>query len=106
MALTVESQQRLDRVGLTAFFDKSKPEWCRKARASFEFVANNFPPTSKDSIHPDDVSKALFTLIEVNEALSTYLGAHKLHQKYWLSDFCDLILDRCWAELRPAGKTK
>lgn len=31
------------------------------------------------------------SLIEVNEDLAVYLGANKLHQKYWLKDFCDLI---------------
>ena len=104
MALTVESQQRLDRVGLTTLFEDGKEEWCGKAQQSYEFVIRNFPPTA--SIHPDDVSKALFTLLEVSESLAAYLGAQKLHQKYWLSDFCDLILDRCWDKVRLAGKTK
>ena len=102
MAITLESQQRLERVNLTGFFAESEDDWCAMAQQSLEFVARNFPKSS--IIHPDDVSKALLTLVEVSEPLSQYLGENKLKQKYWLTDFCDLIVDQCWDNLRvPPG---
>jgi hypothetical protein len=102
MALTVESQQRLAHVGLCEFFSSSRDKWCGMAQQSLEFIARNFPKGV--TIHPDDVSKALFVLMEVNVELDEYRSKKGLHQKYWLTDFCDLILAECWPELKvPPG---
>jgi len=42
----------------------------------------------------------LFPLIEVSETLAVYLSGNKLNQKYWMTDFCDLIVDQCWDKLK------
>jgi hypothetical protein len=97
MALTFESEQRLKRVNLIKVFEGSKAGWKKLARQSYDFVKRNFPEGA--AIRPDDVSKALVPLLEVNEQLINYLSSNKLKQKYWISDFCDLILDRAWKEI-------
>ena len=97
MALTLEVQQRLQSVNLASLFDKNKAQWERLARQSYQFIAKGFPEGVL--VHPDDVAKALVPLLEVNKEFTDYLAANKLKQKYWIRDFCDFILDRCWGKL-------
>jgi hypothetical protein len=94
MALTLVSEQRLKRVNLIDFYNKSHKKWEQLARRSYRFIAVNFPDGA--AIHPDDVAKALRLLLEVNEDLIKQLNSKKLKQKYYISDFGDLILDRTW----------
>lgn len=98
MALTVESEQRLEKVGLVKLFEGSKAAWKKLASQSYDFVKRNFPNGA--TIRPDDVSKALVPLLEVNEKLSKYLDENKLTQKYWIRDFGDFVIDKCWQEIK------
>ena len=50
-------------------------------------------------IRRDDVSKVLEPIIEVNEELRDYLNKNKLKQKYWISYFTDLVIDRTWDDI-------
>lgn len=97
MALTLESEQRLRRVELTAFFEESREEWLKLAKETYEFMQTNFPEGV--TIRRDDIAKALVPLLEVKESLIDCLNEKKLKQKYWISDFCDLIIDRTWQEI-------
>ena len=97
MAITLEVQQRLENVSLATFFHEHKGQWERLARQAYQFILKGFPEGVV--VHPDDVAKALVPLLEVSKPLSDYLAANKLKQKYWVRDFCDLILDRCWTKL-------
>jgi hypothetical protein len=97
MALTLEAQQRLENVNLTTLFEQKRAQWERLAKQAFQFIAKGFPEGVV--VHPDDVAKALVPLLEVNKDLSDYLAANKLKQKYWVRDFCDLVLDRSWQKL-------
>lgn len=100
MALTLEAEQRLTKVSLVDFFDQRRNTWKDMAEETYNFVKEQFPRDSK--IRPDDVAKPMLSLLEVNESLKAALGAKKLTQKYWISDFADLILDRTWAEIIAA----
>jgi len=97
MSLTREAEQRLERVKLVAFFNKNQAEWLDAAQKAYTFVAGNFPAGSK--IRRDDVAKILMPVIEVNEALTDKLAEGKLKQKFWRSDFVDLIIDRTWVQI-------
>ena len=97
MALTLEVQQRLENVSLAALFDENKTQWERLAQQAYQFILKGFPQGVV--VHPDDVAKALVPLLEVNKPLGDYLAANKLKQKYWVRDFGDFILDRCWTKL-------
>ena len=94
MALTLEAEQRLERVELTKFYNRKKAPWKKLAKETHTFIKRNFPEEAK--IRPDDVSKALLPLVEVHEGLRVYLNRKKLKQKYWIRDFTDLIVDRVW----------
>lgn len=61
-------------------------------------VRRDFPQGAL--IRRDDVAKALIPILEVNEALRDRLNEYKLRQKFWISDFADLIIDRVWDEIR------
>ena len=102
MALTLESEQRLERVGLVDFYQKKRGGWQRLARQSYRFLVSNLPDGTV--IHRDDVAKILVPLLEVNEALIKELGGKKLKQKYWIRDFGDLILDRTWKTIKGRSK--
>ena len=107
MALTLESEQRLENVGLIDLFKEHEPAWQQAAKETKEFIAGNFPEGSK--IRRDDVSKALIPILEVNEILIGALNSKKLRGKFWIKDFADLIIDRTWEELDKAkghGKRK
>ncbi len=101
MALTLEAEQRLEAVGLVAFFGAHENVWLNAARETRAFVAANFPPGSL--IRRDDVAKAFIPILEVNEALKEELNSNKLRGKFWIKDFADLIIDRTWDRL---GGTK
>src|SRR5437762_12350945 len=102
MALTLEALQRLTKVSLVDLFTKSQPEWTRLAEHSYKFVRDEFPKDA--SVRPDDVARALVPLLKVNDKLKTYLSTNKLREKYWITDFGDLILDRSWNKITEGRK--
>src|ERR1700722_15573765 len=93
MALTLETEQRLIKVGLVDFFDSDFNQWTLLSQRSYTFFRNNFPASN---IRADDIAKVLVSLIEINDDFIGYLGAKKLTQKYWIRFFCDLVIDRTW----------
>ena len=102
MALTLESELRLKKVGLDQLLKKNSHRWEGLAKSAHDFVSKNFP--DKAAVRPDDVAKALVPLLEVDAKLNTYLAEENLKQKYWIRDFCDLILDRCWKSIAKESK--
>jgi hypothetical protein len=97
MALTLEVEQRLTRSNLAKFFADHEAAWKGAASQAYKFVRDGFPAGA--TIRPDDVAKALLPILEVNERLKSELSAKKLTQKYWVSNFVDLLVDRTWADL-------
>jgi hypothetical protein len=97
MALTLEAEQRLESVGLVALYNKHKKVWLEAAEETKEFLEGNFPKGSL--IRRDDVAKALYPVLEVNETLREYLESNKLRGKFWVRFFVDLIIDRVWDEI-------
>jgi hypothetical protein len=100
VALTLEAEQRLESVGLVAFYGAHKEVWLNAARETRAFVAKNFPHGSL--IRRDDVAKAFIPILEVNELLKEELNSNKLRGKFWIKDFADLIIDRTWDYLGGA----
>ena len=97
MALTLETEIRLKRVGLIDFYKDFNSEWFELTRHCFNFCSENFPGHSQ--IREDDVAKELIHLLEINEHFMDALSERKLNQKYWIRDFCDLIIDRTWPQI-------
>lgn len=98
MALTLEAEQRLENVNLLDFYENDAERWLLLARSAYEFAEKHFP--SGSAIRRDDVAKFLQPLLDIDVSLKDYLAAKKLKQKYWITDFCDLILDRTWNQMR------
>src|SRR5204862_32415 len=71
MSLTLESEQRMQKVSLIQFFTGSRAEWTRLAEGSYRFVRDEFPDDA--NVRPDDVAMALVPLLRVNERLVAYL---------------------------------
>lgn len=94
MALTLEAEQRLESVGLIDLYDKHKKIWLEAVTETKDFVKGNFPKGS--TVRRDDVAKALYPILEVNETLREYLEANKLRGKFWVRFFADLIIDKTW----------
>jgi hypothetical protein len=99
MSLSLATEQRLKRVKLHDLFSQHEVEWTKVAKTAYDFVKSTFPKNAK--IRPDDVAKALEPIIEVDEKLRKYLDMKKLTQKYWISDFTDLIIERTWSTISP-----
>src|SRR3954452_5751294 len=97
MALTPDKEQKLGAADLIEFFNEDRSVWCEVAKKSYAYVKGNFPADSP--IRRDDVAKVLEPIIEVNEELRDYLNENKLKQKYWISYFTDLVIDRTWDDI-------
>lgn len=98
MALTLAAEQRMARVSLIQFYGRDANIWIEAAQEAHDFVKNNFPAGS--IIRRDDVSKALVPVLEVNETLRDKINESKLRQKFWITFFADLIIDRAWDDLQ------
>lgn len=97
MALTLEAEQRLDDVGLVAFYQAQQATWLATVQATKDFVAGNFPAGSP--IRRDDVAKALVPILEVHEGFKAFRDQEKLRGKFWIKDFADLLIDKTWDQL-------
>ncbi len=97
MALTLEAEQRLESVNLIQLYQQHAAVWLEAAQETKAFVQNNFPDGA--IVRRDDVAKALFPILEVNETLKEYLDGNKLRGKFWIRFFVDLIIDRTWDQL-------
>ena len=97
MALTLEAEQRMEDVGVLAFYQGAAGEWLALVRATKAFVRGNFPEDSP--IRRDDVAKALIPILEVHESFKDFRNENKLRQKFWIRDFADLLIDRTWDTL-------
>jgi hypothetical protein len=98
MGLTLEAEQRLEKVGLVGFFERDIATWRDVAQKTHLFVRDGFPAGS--IIRRDDVQKALIPILAVNESLGEYLDTNRLRGKFWISFYADLIIDRTWDEIR------
>lgn len=97
MGLTLEGEQKLEAAGVIAHFDENEEAWLSTISETYEFVQRNFPAGAR--IRKDDISKAMVTIIEVNEDFQDFRNQNKLRAKYWNMLFADLIVDRTWEQL-------
>jgi len=101
MALTLEHEQKLKDAGLTDFFESNPDPWVQMARRTYQFLQGEFPANTPP--RPDDVAKILLPILEVNTDLQEKLDDKNLSQKYWLTYFADLILDRRWTQIQKGN---
>ncbi len=97
MALTLEAEQRLEDVGLIAFYTKHDAAWLAAAKQTKTFVTDNFPAGA--NIRRDDVANRLVGILAVHEDLKEYLDSNKIRGKFWIRYFADLIIDRTWDKI-------
>lgn len=98
MALTLESENKLEDAGLIAFFEGDRQNWRAAAQRVKNFCVASFPPGA--TIRRDDVAKSFIAVLEVHEGLKEYRDTEKLRGKFWIKDFADLIIDRTWDQLQ------
>lgn len=97
MSLTLEEEQKLQRIGLIEFFDASRGDWDQVARRAYDYLRAQYPQDSQ--IRPDDVAKIMISVVDVDQRLIDFLATKKLREKYWYRYFVDLIIERCWDSL-------
>jgi hypothetical protein len=97
MGLTLEAEQALAAAKITDFFDANRATWVAAAKKAYDYAKGNFPKGS--AVRPDDVAKFLTPILAVNEKLHKQLSVKKLRQKFWVTNFADLIIERSWAEI-------
>ncbi|MBZ9737974.1 MULTISPECIES: hypothetical protein [unclassified Mesorhizobium] len=97
MALTLDAEQKLAAVGLVGIYNQHSLVWNDAARQAYVYIKAGFPNGA--AVRPDDVAKAIKPVLEVNEILNAHLNVKRLTQKYWISYFADLIIDRAWAAI-------
>jgi len=104
MGLTLEQQQRLERVGLDRLFGGQEALWTEIAESAYQYT-KSIADRAQWTVRQDDVAPALIQALKVSVPLGTYLGQEKLTQKYWVEWFAHLILDRLWDHLtRERGR--
>ena len=99
MALTREMEQRLERGGLVAHYEKNAKIWLANAQDAYDYTRKAF---AGQRVRPDDVAKALRAAVENDPPLQAVLDENKLSQKYWIDYFTALVIDRTWDRLRKA----
>lgn len=96
MALTLEVLRRLEKAGLTQFYEDNQQVYLAMAKDAYAYVKKGF---GDDQVRPDDVAKILQPTLAIDGGLDTFLNRKRLRQQYWKKDFTDLALDRTWANL-------
>ena len=104
MSLTLEAEQRLEKVSLVHLFEQNQEMWQEVAQKTYNFVKDGFPEGAM--IRRDDVQKGLVPILEVHENLRQYLDTNKLRGKFWISFFADLITDRTWDAIRGGNDAR
>lgn len=97
MALTLKALQALLGQGFDKFYNKYKDHWLDRARRAYQYVSSNLSPGQKARV--DDIAQVLSPILEVDDQLRAFLQEHKLTQKYWVTYFCDYVLDTVWQQL-------
>lgn len=97
MSLTLEAEQRLRAVSLITLFTTHEADWRSAAKRTYDFVKESFPEGA--TIRRDDVAQSLAPILEVDEVLRQKLALDKLKQRFWITDFTDLIIDRVWDQI-------
>jgi hypothetical protein len=94
MALSLVEEQKLEKVGLVAFFHHGQAAWIEDARKAYAYLRAQYP----QNVNPrrDDVARVLAPVIEVSPPLQDELARRRLTQKFWFSYFTNLIIDRSW----------
>ncbi len=99
MALTQKKLQALRGKSLLELFDQHRNPWLEKAQSAYQYVDHNLPAGERPRI--DDVALVLAPVLGVDRVLVEYLQSKKLIQNYWVTYFCDYVLEQFWAERRP-----
>jgi hypothetical protein len=97
MALTLEEEQRLGDAGLIGLFDNKRAMWLSAAKKAKSYVRENYPENAL--IRRDDVAKPPIPIMTVNDVLKDYIDSNKMHGKFWVTFFVNLIIDRTWEQL-------
>lgn len=97
MGLTLEMEQKLRAVLLIELFEEHDDDWLGYATKVYQFVQENYPKGS--AVRMDDVAVSLLPFVSVDKRFTDHVSRHKLREKRWKRDFCDLIVDRCWKEI-------
>lgn len=98
MGLTLEIEQKLEEVGLIAFFEKTKDIWKGLAKEAYDYTRKTYPDSA--IIRPDDVAKALTPVLAVHPKLGGFLKEGKIRGRHWIDDFGDLVLEKVWNEIQ------
>lgn len=98
MGLTARKALRLDDTGLVALFTQQEEMWTQMAQDAYDYTAE-FVKGAGEPVRRDDLIPVLVPVLEVTEALRSYLAEEKLRQNYWFTWFGELIIDRVWEEL-------
>jgi hypothetical protein len=96
MALTLEKLRRLERVMLVEYFESEKAAWTAAAKDAYAYIRKGF---GGEMVRPDDVQAPLKSVVEIDQNLRAFLNGKKLSQKYWISDFTELVIDRTWDDI-------
>jgi hypothetical protein len=94
MALSLIEEQKLEKVGLVAYFHHAQKAWIEDAQKAYDYLKERYP----DNVNPrrDDVARVLAPVIEASLALQQVLAGKRLTQKFWFAYFTNLIIDRSW----------
>lgn len=105
MALTLKKEQRITDSKLDQLYKNNKKLWLDKARKAYDYFDSSKPQGEHTRV--DDVAGVLLPMLDVDKTLKKFLQGNGLKQKYYVSDFCDYILEETWDSLVPkAGASK
>lgn len=99
MAITAEEELALEAAGLINLFNKNKPQFGALAQQAYNYAKIGVTAVGM-KVRPDDVITVLVPILKLTPTLTKELEANNLRQKYWFTNFGDLMLDRLWGGLK------
>jgi hypothetical protein len=92
MALTEAKIKDLTDKKFDDLYEANKPEWKALAKTAYKHAKDNI--TGGKDPRPDDVAKALYPMLEVNEALRGHQEDNKARARRFVEWFVEYVIDQ------------
>jgi hypothetical protein len=92
MALTEKKIKDLEDKDFHTLYDDHKERWTKLAKTAQKHARDNI--TDGNEPRPDDVSKALYPMLEVNKVLRAHQETNKARGKRYIDWFVEYVIDK------------
>ena len=92
MALTRAKVQKLEDKAFNELYDQDKAKWTKMAKDAKAHAKQHI--TAGDDPRPDDIAKALYPMLEVDDVLRGHQEDNKARGKRFVEWFVEYVIDQ------------